>query len=97
MLTPIKKQGGEHIYILLQFDIIDWMLGCYMGIYGSVWMLIGSEISYGTACIVLACWLETGEGGPDGVFDSAADPRSSGWFIGKTKRVRASAGATMVM
>ena len=32
MLTPIKKQGDEHIYILLQFDIIDWLLVCYVGI-----------------------------------------------------------------
>ena len=49
------------------------------------------------ASIVLECGLETGEGGPGGGFDSAADPRSAGWFMGKSKRVRASAGATMVM
>lgn len=50
-----------------------------------------------TASVVLECRLEAGEGGPGGVFDSAADSRSSGWFMGKSKRVRASAGATMVM
>ena len=32
MLTPIKKQGDEHIYILLEIGIIDWMSGCYMGV-----------------------------------------------------------------
>ena len=45
MLTPIKKQGDEHIYILLKIGIIDWMSGCYMGIYRFVRMLIGSEIN----------------------------------------------------
>ncbi len=45
MLTPIKKQGDEHIYILLKIDIIDWMSGCYMGVYRFVRMLIGSEIN----------------------------------------------------
>ena len=51
-----------------------------------------------TACLVVfGGRLETGEGGPVGVFDSAANPRSSGWFMGKSKRVRASAGATRVM
>ena len=44
MLTPIKKQGDEHIYILLKIGIIDWMSGCYMGVYRFVRMLIGSEI-----------------------------------------------------
>ena len=45
MLTPIKKQGDEHIYILLKIGIIDWISGCYMGVYRFVWMLIGSEIN----------------------------------------------------
>ena len=45
MLTPIKKQGDEHIYILLQFDIIDWIPVCYVDIRRFVWMLIGSEIT----------------------------------------------------
>ena len=45
MLTPIKKQGDEHIYILLQFDIIDWLLVCYVGIRRFVCMLISSEIT----------------------------------------------------
>ena len=44
MLTPIKKQGDEHICILLQFDIIDWISVCYVNIRGLVWMLISSEI-----------------------------------------------------
>ncbi|CCZ44170.1 unknown [Bacteroides sp. CAG:545] len=43
MLTPIKKQGDEHIYILLQFNIIDWMPACCVDIRGFVWMLISSE------------------------------------------------------
>ena len=42
MLTPIKKQGDEHIYILLKIGIIDCMSGCYMGVYRFVRMLIGS-------------------------------------------------------
>ena len=50
-----------------------------------------------TASVVLACRLETGEGGPGGGLDSTSDSRSSGWFMEKSKRVRASAGATMVM
>ena len=50
-----------------------------------------------TACVVFGGRLETGEGGPGGVFDSTSDSRSSGWFMGKSKRVRASAGATRVM
>ena len=45
MLTPIKKQGDEHIYILLQFDIIDWIPVCYVDIRRFVWMLISSEIT----------------------------------------------------
>ena len=45
MLTPIKKQGDEHIYILLKIGIIDWVSVCYMGTYRFVWMLIGSEIN----------------------------------------------------
>ena len=45
MLTPIKKQGDEHIYILLQFDIIDWMSVRYVDIRRFVWMLISSEIT----------------------------------------------------
>ena len=53
MLTPIKKQGDEHIYILLKIDIIDWMSGCYMGVYRFVRMLIGSEITYGDALSIL--------------------------------------------
>ena len=44
MLTPIKKQGDEHIYILLQISIIDWVSVCYVGILRFVRMLIGSEI-----------------------------------------------------
>ena len=51
MLTPIKKQGDEHIYILLKIDIIDWMSGCYMGVYRFVRMLIGSEITYRDALL----------------------------------------------
>ena len=53
MLTPIKKQGDEHIYILLKIGIIDWMSGCYMGVYRFVRMLIGSEITYGDALSIL--------------------------------------------
>ena len=45
MLTPIKKQGDEHIYILLQFDIIDWVSVGYVNIRRLVWMLISSEIT----------------------------------------------------
>ena len=45
MLTPIKKQGDEHICILLQFDIIDWISVCYVDIHRLVWMLISSEIT----------------------------------------------------
>ena len=53
MLTPIKKQGDEHVYILLQISIIDWVSVCYMGTYRFVWMLIGSEITYGDALPIL--------------------------------------------
>ena len=53
MLTPIKKQGDEHIYILLQISIIDWLSVCYMDILRFVWMLIGSEITYGDALSIL--------------------------------------------
>ena len=45
MLTPIKKQGDEHICILLQFDIIDWVSVGYVNIRRLVWMLISSEIT----------------------------------------------------
>ncbi len=44
MLTPIKKQGDEHIYILLQISIINWISARYADILRLVWMLIGSEI-----------------------------------------------------
>ena len=53
MLTPIKKQGDEHIYILLQIGIINWISVCYMDILRFVWMLIGSEITYGDALSIL--------------------------------------------
>ena len=53
MLTPIKKQGDEHIYILLQIDIINWISVCYVDILRFVWMLIGSEITYGDALSIL--------------------------------------------
>ena len=53
MLTPIKKQGDEHIYILLKIGIIDWVSVCYMDTYRFVWMLIGSEITYGDALSIL--------------------------------------------
>ena len=53
MLTPIKKQGDEHIYILLQISIIDWVSVCYMGTYRFVRMLIGSEITYRDALSIL--------------------------------------------
>ena len=53
MLTPIKKQGDEHIYILLQISIIDWVSVCYMGTYRFVRMLIGSEITYRYALSIL--------------------------------------------
>ena len=44
MLTPIKKQGDEHIYVLLQIGINNWISVCYVDILRFVWMLIGSEI-----------------------------------------------------
>ena len=53
MLTPIKKQGDEHIYILFQIGIIDWVSVCYMCTYRFVWMLIGSESTYGDALSIL--------------------------------------------
>ena len=48
-----KKQGDEHIYILLQISIIDWVSVCYMGTYRFVRMLIGSEITYRDALYIL--------------------------------------------
>ena len=53
MLTPIKKQGDEHIYILLKIGIIDWISVCYVDVLRLVWMLIGSEITYGDALSIL--------------------------------------------
>ena len=53
MLTPIKKQGDEHIYILLKIGIIDWISVYYVDILRFVWMLIGSEITYGDALYIL--------------------------------------------
>ena len=44
MLTPIKKQGDEHIYVLLQIGIINWVSVHYVDILRFVWMLIGSKI-----------------------------------------------------
>jgi len=44
MLTPIKKQGDEHIYILPQIAVINWISVRYVDILSLVWMLIGSEI-----------------------------------------------------
>ncbi len=44
MLTPIKKHGNEHIYILLIISIINWISVRYADILRLVWMLIGSEI-----------------------------------------------------
>ena len=43
MLTPIKKQCDEHIYILLQISIINWISVRYVDILRFVWMLISSE------------------------------------------------------
>ncbi len=40
MLTPIKKQGDEHIYILPQIAIINWISVRYVDILSLVWMLI---------------------------------------------------------
>ena len=53
MLTPIKKQGDEHIYIPLQIGIINWISVHYADIHRFVWMLIGSEITYGDALSIL--------------------------------------------
>ena len=53
MLTPIKKQGDEHVYILLQISIIDWISVRYVDILRFVRMLIGSEINYGDALSIL--------------------------------------------
>ena len=53
MLTPIKKQGDEHIYILLQISIIDWISVRYVDILRFVRMLIGSEITYRDALSIL--------------------------------------------
>ena len=53
MLTPIKKQGDEHIYILLQISIIDWVSVRYVDILRFVRMLIGSEITYRDALSIL--------------------------------------------
>ena len=53
MLTPIKKQGDEHIYILLQISIIDWVSVRYVDILRLVRMLIGSEITYRYALSIL--------------------------------------------
>ncbi len=48
-----KKQGDEHIYILLQIGVINWMSVRYMDVLRFVWMLIGSEITYGDALPIL--------------------------------------------
>ena len=48
-----KKQGDEHIYILLQISIIDWISVCYVDILRFVRMLIGSEITYRDALSIL--------------------------------------------
>ena len=53
MLTPIKKQGDEHIYIPLQIRIIDWVSVRYVDILRFVRMLIGSEITYRDALSIL--------------------------------------------
>ena len=53
MLTPIKKQGDEHVYILLQISIIDWISVRYVDILRFVRMLIGSEITYRDALSIL--------------------------------------------
>ena len=53
MLTPIKKQGDEHIYILLQISIIDCVSVRYVNILRFVRMLIGSEITYRDALSIL--------------------------------------------
>ena len=48
-----KKNGDEHIYILLQIGIINWISVRYADILRFVWMLIGSEITYGDALPIL--------------------------------------------
>ena len=53
MLTPIKKQGDEHICILHQVSIIDWVSVRYVDILRFVRMLIGSEITYGDALSII--------------------------------------------
>ena len=53
MLTPIKKQGDEHIYILLQISIIDCVSVRYVNILRFIRMLIGSEITYRDALSIL--------------------------------------------
>ena len=53
MLTPIKKQGDEHVYILLPISIIDWISVCYVDIPRFFRMLIGSEITYGDALSII--------------------------------------------
>ena len=53
MLTPIKKQGDEHICILPQVSIIDWVSVRYMDILRFARMLIGSEITYRDALSIL--------------------------------------------
>ena len=53
MLTPIKKQCDEHIYILLQISIIDWVSVRYVDILRFFRMLIGSEITYRDALSIL--------------------------------------------
>ena len=53
MLTPIKKQGDEHVYVLLQISIIDCISVRYVDILRFVWMLIGSEITYRDALSIL--------------------------------------------
>ena len=53
MLTPIKKQGDEHIYILLQIGIIYWVSVRYVDILRFFRMLIGSEITYRDALSIL--------------------------------------------
>ena len=48
-----KKQGDEHIYILLQISIIDCVSVRYVDILRFVRMLFGSEITYGDALSIL--------------------------------------------
>ena len=53
MLTPIKKQGDEHIYIQHEIGIINWISVRYVDILRFVRMLIGSEITYRDALSIL--------------------------------------------